>query len=85
MILIYNLPMTLNELKLGQSATITAVHGDGPLIQRLMAMGIIEGHEITVTRRALGGDPLQVDVVGYSLSLRKREALEVDVSIDPGQ
>jgi len=85
MILIYNLPMTLNELKLGQSATITAVHGDGPLVQRLMTMGIIEGHEITITRRALGGDPLEVDVVGYSLSLRKTEALNVDVSIDPGR
>ncbi len=73
--------MTLDELKPGQCATITGITGDGPLVQRLMTMGLIEGHEIVITRRALGGDPLEVDLMGYSLSLRKNEARHVAVSL----
>jgi len=72
--------MTLDKLKPGQSATVTGIDGDGPLAQRLMTMGLVEGSHITVTRKALGGDPLEIDVMGYSLSLRRQEARQVRVS-----
>ena len=75
--------MTLDELQPGQTATISGIDGDGPLVQRLMTMGIIEGQEIVITRKALGGDPLEVDLMGYSLSLRKNEARHIAVSLHP--
>lgn len=71
--------MTLNELKTGQSATIVAVHGEGPLVQRLMALGLLAGSAIRITRRAIGGDPIEVAVMDYALSLRREEAEQVEV------
>jgi Fe2+ transport system protein FeoA len=73
--------MRLNELAPGQAATITGIDGDGPLIQRLMALGLLEGSEITVIRRALGGDPIEVEVMGYALSLRRAEASHVSIAL----
>jgi Fe2+ transport system protein FeoA len=73
--------MTLNELKVGDTATITAVDGDGPLVQRLMALGLIEGSDISMTRKAIGGDPIEVVVIGYALSLRLDEARRVQVEL----
>ena len=49
--------MTLDELKLGQEGTITALEGDDRLTQRLMALGLLEGTRVSILRRALGGDP----------------------------
>lgn len=72
--------MKLDQLDIGQTATITAIDGDGPLIQRLMALGLLEGSEISVIRRALGGDPIEVEVMGYALSLRRAEASRVIVA-----
>lgn len=72
--------MTLDELKIGQAGTITGILGDGPLVQRLMALGLLAGSEIRVTRRAIGGDPIEVAVMDYSLSLRREEARRVEVS-----
>ncbi|NND36707.1 MAG: ferrous iron transport protein A [Gammaproteobacteria bacterium] len=69
--------MTLDQLDLGKRATIAAINGDGPLIQRLMALGLLEGSEVFVIRRAIGGDPIEVEVMGYSLSLRRAEACHV--------
>jgi Fe2+ transport system protein FeoA len=71
--------MTLDELKPGQKATIVRIDGDGPLVQRLMALGLLEGSEVALTRRALGGDPVEVQVMGYALSLRREEARRVQV------
>ena len=71
--------MTLEELDIGQSATILGINGDGPFIQRLMALGLLEGSEVSVVRRAIGGDPIEVEVMGYSLSLRRAEASHVIV------
>jgi ferrous iron transport protein B len=73
--------MTLDELKVGDTATITAVDGDGPLVQRLMALGLIEGSDISMTRKAIGGDPIEVVVIGYALSLRLDEARRVQVEL----
>ena len=71
--------MTLDQLKIGRPATIAAIDGHGPLVQRLMALGLLEGSEVSVTRKALGGDPIEVEVMGYSLSLRLEEARRVEV------
>ena len=71
--------MTLDQLKIGQRATITRLQGEGPLTQRLMSLGLLEGTPVAMIRRALGGDPLEIDVMGYALSLRKAEAKQIDV------
>ena len=73
--------MTLDELKPGQGGTIVRISGDGPLVQRLMALGLLEGSEVSMTRRALGGDPVEVQVMGYALSLRREEARRVEVQL----
>jgi ferrous iron transport protein B len=72
--------MTLDELSVGQAATIDAIAGDGPVVQRLMALGLLEGSEVSVKRRALGGDPIEVEIMGYALSLRLAEASRVQVT-----
>ena len=71
--------MTLDELKPGQRATIVRIDGEGPLVQRLMALGLLEGSEVALTRRAIGGDPVEVQIMGYALSLRREEARRVEV------
>ena len=69
--------MTLDQLDIGKPARIATINGDGPLIQRLMALGLLEGSEVSVIRRAIGGDPIEVEVMGYALSLRRAEACHV--------
>ena len=71
--------MTLDELKAGQKARITAISGDGPFIQRLMALGLLEGSEVSLTRRAIGGDPIEIEIMDYRLSLRREEARQISV------
>lgn len=71
--------MTLDELKIGQAGTITGISGDGPLVQRLMALGLLAGSSVKVTRRAIGGDPIEVEIMDYALSLRREEARRVSV------
>jgi ferrous iron transport protein A len=73
--------MTLDELKPGQRGRIMSISGDGPLVQRLMALGLLEGSEVAMTRRAIGGDPVEVQVMGYALSLRREEARRVEVQL----
>lgn len=76
--------MTLDELEIGKTAVVTGIDGDGPLIQRLMALGLLEGEKVVILRRALGGDPLEIETMGYSLSLRRTEAAQVNVSAQDG-
>jgi len=71
--------MTLDELKIGQAGTITAIEGQGPVVQRLMALGLLAGSPIRITRRAIGGDPIEVAIMDYALSLRREEARMVRV------
>ena len=73
--------MTLDQLKPGQQAKVVSLEGEGPFAQRLMALGILEGTEVALLRRALGGDPLEIDVMGYALSLRKAEARKVQIKL----
>ena len=76
--------MTLDELKNGRKARVTDIAGDDPLAQRLMALGLLEGTEVEVTRRALGGDPIEVSVWGSTLSLRLEEARRISVDTSVG-
>lgn len=67
-------PLTLNQIKVGKCATVAAVTGSGPLRQRILDMGLTKGTPVTVRKMAPLGDPLQITVRGYELSLRKAEA-----------
>ncbi len=73
--------MTLDELTTGQSARISAVGGQGPFVQRLMALGLLEGADISLTRKAIGGDPIEIEIMGYRLSLRRDEARKITVTL----
>ena len=73
--------MTLDELKLGQRALVTHVDNEGPLAQRLMSLGLLEGTAVALLRSALGGDPIEIDVMGYALSLRKAEARQIGICL----
>lgn len=72
--------MTLNELKIGQSGTIKTVGGEGPLRLRLLDMGLIPGTPVHVQRVAPMGDPIQILIRGYELSLRREEARLIGLS-----
>lgn len=69
--------MTLDELTVGESGTITGIEGQGPVAQRLMALGLLAGSPVRITRRAIGGDPIEVAIMDYALSLRREEARRV--------
>ena len=73
--------MTLNELKIGQSGVITAVGGDGALRCRLLDMGIIPKTRVTLQKVAPMGDPIEIRVRGYELTLRVEEAEKIEVEI----
>jgi ferrous iron transport protein A len=62
---------TLKEVKPGNAVKVVKLHGAGPLKQRIMGMGITAGTEILVRKTAPLGDPIEVQVRGYELSLRK--------------
>ena len=67
-------PSTLDRLPVGSRGTIAAVEGEGAVPQRLLEMGLTEGVTVEVVRVAPLGDPLELRVRGYLLSIRKSEA-----------
>jgi len=69
----------LSKLKKGQKAVIVQVGGKGAVKRRMMDMGIVPGSEIRVVRIAPFGDPIEFNIKGYSLSLRKSEAQNIIV------
>lgn len=71
--------MTLNELKTGTSGIITAVGGDGALRCRLLDMGLIPRTRVTLQKVAPMGDPIEIRVRGYELTLRVEEAQKIEV------
>ena len=73
--------MTLDKLPLGQEAVITAVGGEGALRCRLLDMGLIPKTRVRVEKVAPLGDPLELRVRGYSLSLRKEDAGKIAVEV----
>lgn len=67
----------LNLLKKGQTAIILKVGGQGAIKRRMMDMGLVKGAEIKMVRVAPFGDPMEFNIKGYNLSLRKNEAAEI--------
>jgi Fe2+ transport system protein FeoA len=70
---------SLDDLRPGGRALIAAISGDGPLVQRLMQLGLLEGTEIEMIRRAPAGDPLEFRVLGDTLCLRASEARMITI------
>lgn len=73
--------MTLKELKIGTSATVNAVGGDGALRQHFLDMGIIPGAEVTAVKLAPMGDPMELKIHGYELTIRIADAEKIDVTL----
>ena len=71
--------MTLRDVSVGQTAKVTRLNGDGPVKRRIMDMGITKGVEVYVRKVAPLGDPVEVTVRGYELSLRKADAEMIEV------
>ena len=71
--------MTLGDAKVGSTVVVTRIEGDGAYKRRIMDMGITKGTEIYVRKVAPLGDPIEVTVRGYELSLRKGEAENIVV------
>ncbi len=70
---------TLNQIPCGETVTVTKLTGEGPVKRRIMDMGITKGVEIYVRKVAPLGDPIEVTVRGYELSLRKGDAVMIEV------
>jgi len=72
--------MTLKELSVGQSAVIVSVGGEGALRRHFLDMGVIPGAEVTVVKFAPMGDPMELQIHGYELTLRLADADKIEVS-----
>ena len=70
---------TLRQVGVGQTVTVKRLHGEGPVKRRIMDMGITRGCEVYVRKVAPLGDPVEVTVRGYELSLRKADAEMIEV------
>ena len=71
--------MTLRDVSVGQTVKVTRLNGDGPVKRRIMDMEITKGVEVYVRKVAPLGDPVEVTVRGYELSLRKADAEMIEV------
>ncbi|HAX06882.1 FeoA family protein [Eshraghiella crossota] len=71
--------MTLREAAIGQTVKVKRLTGDGPVKRRIMDMGITKGVEINIRKVAPLGDPIEVTVRGYELSVRKADAAMIEV------
>lgn len=69
----------LSTIKVGQTCSVIKLHGEGALKRRLMDMGITKGAQVFVRKVAPLGDPIEVNVRGYELSLRKDDAQMIEV------
>ena len=70
---------TLKDVKIGESAVIEKLHGEGALKRRIMDMGLTRGTQVYVRKVAPLGDPMELTVRGYELSLRKADAEMIEV------
>lgn len=70
---------TMKEAKIGQTVRVTKLHGEGVLKRRIMDMGITKGVDIYIRKVAPFGDPIEITVRGYELSIRKTEAENIEV------
>ena len=70
---------TLKELPVGEEATVLRLHGQGPVRRRIMDMGLTKGTKVLMQKVAPLGDPLEIKVRGYELSLRKPDAEAIEI------
>ena len=70
---------TLKDVKVNQTARVVKVHGEGPVRRRIMDMGITKGVEIYVRKVAPLGDPMELNLRGYELTLRKADASMIEI------
>ena len=70
---------TLKDVKVGETVTVVKLHGEGPVKRRIMDMGITKGVEMFVRKVAPLGDPMELNVRGYELSVRKADAEMIEV------
>ena len=73
---------TLNEFSIGEKGIVKMVFGEGPIKRRLFDMGITPGAEVFMRKKAPLGDPIEITVRGYELTLRKTEAACVKVEVE---
>ena len=71
---------SLKDVKVGETATVVKLHGEGATKRRIMDMGITKGVESHVRKVAPLGDPMELNVRGYELSVRKADAEKIEVS-----
>lgn len=72
--------MTLDKVAVGDAVKIVRLNGEGPVKRRIMDMGLTKGVEVEVKKIAPLGDPIELAVRGYELSIRKSEAAEIEVA-----
>ena len=70
---------TFKDIKCGNTVKVVKLHGEGPVKRRIMDMGITKGSEVYVRKVAPLGDPIEVNVRGYELSIRKEDAEKIEV------
>ena len=70
---------TLKNIECGKTVTVVKLHGEGPIKRRIMDMGITKGAQIYVRKVAPFGDPVEINVRGYELSIRKADADMIEV------
>ena len=70
---------TLKEIHIGETVTVKKLHGEGAIKRRIMDMGITKGVSVTIRKVAPLGDPIEITVRGYELSLRKADAEMIEV------
>ena len=70
---------TLKDIKIGKKVKVVKLHGEGAVKRRIMDMGITKGVKITIKKVAPLGDPIEVTVRGYELSIRKADAEMIEV------
>lgn len=73
-------PMTLNDIKIGESCVVSKLNDSGEIRRRIMDMGITKGTTLSVRKVAPLGDPIEVTVRGYQLSLRRADACNIEVT-----
>ncbi len=78
-------PLTLDKLHIGDTAVITAVNGQGALRCRLLDMGLIPHTQVTLQKVAPMGDPIEIRVRGYELTIRIDDAKNIEVALGGGE
>ena len=70
---------TLKQVKIGETVNVTKLHGEGAVKRRIMDMGLTKGTQVYVRKVAPPGDPIEITVRGYELSIRKDDAQMIEV------